>query len=513
MPTAINSPGDVTFNSAALPNASEFHVKEVDGREGISRLFEFTVLIESTMAHAFEDDEIQELLSTSCVMGFAAEEKYPVYGMVRAIESSSVDEDHGRVSYRLTVVPRLWNATQTVRSGVYQSMNVVDVVKSVLKESGLADAKDADWAGVVQKHPKREYIVQYQETDYNFISRLLEHEGIHFHFAHRDGRDVVVFGDTNATFKPHVDHASGWIYDGRGSTEGRGETVKTLHKREHTVPSGVELREYNYRTASAKLQASATADKKFGVGDITEYGDHFTDVNDGSRMAKMRAHELLCRKLRHELVTRIRGVHPGMNFKLENHPHSEQYHYQYIVAEVRHRIRQSGAGNASVLGTRGVGYENTVVAYLDYTADKIKVPDVMKSVQWRPARVAPRPRLYGLMHAKIDGEVNGMAAPIDEFGRYKVLWSWDTRQKEPGGRSTQWIRRVQMATGPDFGMHFPIHVGTEVMVAHLDGDPDRPVIVGSVPNSDMPSPVTRDNATQAIFRTKHEIALTFEDDQ
>ena len=117
------------------------------------------------------------------------------------------------------------------------------------------------------------------------------------------------------------------------------------------------------------------------------------------------------------------------------------------------------------------------------------------------------------MHAKIDGKENGMAAPIDEQGRYKVIFAWDTKSKQPGGFSSVPMRRIQMANGPEFGMHLPIHVGTEVMISHLDGDPDRPVIVGSVPNSDVPSPVVEGNATQAIFRTKANITLLFEDDQ
>ena len=132
-------------------------------------------------------------------------------------------------------------------------------------------------------------------------------------------------------------------------------------------------------------------------------------------------------------------------------------------------------------------------------------------VPYRPPRVTALPRILGLMHARVDGEQDGTPAPIDDQGRYRVLLPFDG-VGELGGRATRWIRRAQVYAGPAYGMHFPLHIGTEVLLAHLGGDPDRPVIVGAVPNPATASPVIDANATQSIVRTKGNIVEEWEDD-
>lgn len=104
-----------------------------------------------------------------------------------------------------------------------------------------------------------------------------------------------------------------------------------------------------------------------------------------------------------------------------------------------------------------------------------------------------------------------MKTPLDAEGRYRVQFPWPAHGLAAAGPS-RWVRRVQMANGPDYGMHFPIHAETEVVIAHLDGDPDRPVIVGSVPNADHKSPVTSANSTEAIFRTKAGVHVIIQDE-
>ena len=133
------------------------------------------------------------------------------------------------------------------------------------------------------------------------------------------------------------------------------------------------------------------------------------------------------------------------------------------------------------------------------------------AVQFRPRRVTQKPRLYGVIQGKIDAASDGVrTVPIDEHGRYKVLLPFDIGGAA-GGKASRWIRMAQTASGSGFGMHFPLHVGTEVLLTHIEGDPDRPIIVGSVPNHETASPVTSANASQSKIATRHGITVTLDD--
>ena len=130
---------------------------------------------------------------------------------------------------------------------------------------------------------------------------------------------------------------------------------------------------------------------------------------------------------------------------------------------------------------------------------------------YRPPRVTPKPRITGVVHGIIDGESAGTAAPIDDRGCYKVVLPYDT-VAEKGGKATRWIRMAQSFGGPTYGIHFPLHIGVEVMIVHLDGDPDRPVIAGVLPNPRTASPASKQNATQSVIRTRAAVHIEIEDD-
>jgi type VI secretion system secreted protein VgrG len=123
----------------------------------------------------------------------------------------------------------------------------------------------------------------------------------------------------------------------------------------------------------------------------------------------------------------------------------------------------------------------------------------------------PWPRLDGLTNAIVDGESRSTAAPIDGEGRYRVVLPLHEAATE-GGRASRWVRRAQPSAGAGYGMHFPLHIGTEVAVAHVNGDPDRPVIVGAVPNASTGSPVVGANATQSRIRTGSGLVFELDDD-
>jgi type VI secretion system secreted protein VgrG len=262
------------------------------------------------------------------------------------------------------------------------------------------------------------------------------------------------------------------------------------------IPRQVTLRDFNWRTPTTALIAPQQVVEK-GRGHQVLYGDHFRDAGDGKRLAKVRAEELKARREVYLGSSRVKALRSGQIFELRGHPLG-QFDQRFLVTEVKHQVDQETVANESAESKGTQGYSNS------WTAIHAEVP-------FRPERRTPRPLVPGVINGIVDGPVNGAAAPLDDMGRYKVLLPIDTAGRA-GGRASRAVRMLQEHSGPGYGTHFPLHVGTEVAIAHVNGDPDRPVIIGSVPNPETLTPVVSDNATQSVIRTRAGIHVEFEDD-
>jgi type VI secretion system secreted protein VgrG len=485
------SDSEVVFISSAL-GPGELLLERMRGREAISELYSFELWLAGEGEAALASDTLQDVLAGTVGIAFGLGQEYPLWGVLREIEM--VARDDGRAPlYRAVMVPRLWYTTLTHRSRVYQDQAVPDIVKAVLQDSGMADEHfEMRLNGT---YAKREYVVQYQETDYQFICRLLEHEGIFFFFEHTADGEKVVFADVNDNFSAPAGFEQIPYLPREGTTD-PGESIWSVAYRAHMVPQQVTLREYNWRTPSVPLLAQQKVDPQ-GRGLQMFYGEHFRDTGEGKKLAKVRAEELAARREVYTGRSRVRALRSGQIFELTGHLLG-QFDQSYLVTEVTHEVDQQRVSGESAAAQGTQGYTNSWLA-------------IPATVPFRPERRTPKPRVMGIVNAVVDGTVNGAAAPIDELGRYKVLLPFDVSGKA-GGKASRWIRMVQTASGAGYGMHFPLHVGTEVAISHVNGDPDRPIIVGSVPNPETLTPVVSDNATQSVIRTRAGIHIEFEDD-
>lgn len=490
---ATASDSEVFFISSAL-GPGELLLERMRGREAISELYSFELWLagEGDGDAALASDTLQDVLAGTVGIAFGPGHEYPLWGVLREIEM--VARDDGRAPlYRAVMVPRLWYTTLTLRSRVYQDLSVPDIIKAVLKDSGMADEHfELRLEGT---YPKREYVVQYQESDYQFISRLIEHEGICFFFEHTADGEKVIFADANASFSAPAGYEQIQYLPREGVTDPV-ESIWSVSYQAHMVPQQVTLREYNWRTPSVPLLAQQKVDAQ-GRGLQMLYGEHFRDTGEGKKLAKVRAEEFAARRELYTGHSRVRALRCGQIFELTGHLLG-QFDQSYLVTEVTHEVDQQRVLGESGAAQGTLGYRN---AWRGIPA----------SVRYRPERRTPKPRIAGIVNAVVDGTVNGAAAPLDELGRYKVLLPFDVSGKA-GGKASRWIRMVQTASGAGYGMHFPLHVGTEVAISHVNGDPDRPVIVGSVPNPETLTPVIADNATQSVIRTRAGIHVEFEDD-
>jgi type VI secretion system VgrG family protein len=480
------------FASEAVEDGA-LALRRVDVFQALSRLFEVTVELQSTGDDDVVQANVDALLSKPAYVASSAVAAERMWGVLRSIELTTA-AGGAKPIYRAVLVPRLWYATQTHRSQVFQNASVPQIAAMVLSGLGLRPGEDVRDA-LSSTYPEREYVVQYEETDYAFVSRLLEDEGIAFRFDHTVEREVIVLTDSNGAGMRRPDGFDHVPYRESAFAE-EGAVFELTHERK-VVPRDVALSDYDWRKPAVGLLSLARVDKR-GRGLFFTGAQHYRDAVYGKRIAEIRAEELRVGREVFRGRSTIPDLRPGDVFTLEapaTAHHHREVDGEYLVTEVKNRIDQR-------FERRGPDDEHEHGdAFVAIRAD----------VTYRPPRTTPKPRIDGVVYATIDGPELNIPAPIDEEGRYKVILPFDLAA-EQGGRASRWIRMAQPTSGAGYGMHFPLRPGTEVILTHVHGDPDRPIIAGAVPNAQTPSPVTSANATQSVLRTATGIIMEFEDD-
>lgn len=481
---------DFQFAAAALPPGAAL-VREMTVRERISGLFEVVLELESSEETDAVEAAVHELLGAPACVRFKLDEtgESPTFwGAVREIERRPIVKGHPL--HRVVLAPRLWFATRIVRSRIFPDASVPEIAEKILLGLALKPGEDFELR-LSETHPTREYTVQYQESDFDFLCRLLEDEGIFFYFEHDEKRERLILGDRPAAFRRLPKHEG--IVFSTSDTVGEEHSLVKLSVRREARHGGVALLDYNWRTPQLPLLASSPLG---GAGISSTHTENYRETDRGAALAQIRAQEIDARRMTFTGKTGLRSLRTGDFLGLVDHP-IEAFNQEYLIVELVHTVTQ---WHDTALNTRS---EN-----LSYTNELVAIPG---TVPFRPARTTPRPRIEGLVYATIDGPNAGTPAPIDEQGRYKVIFPFDL-DSTPGASRTRWIRCAQALTGPGYGIHFPLREGADVVIAHVYGDPDRPLIVGAVPNPITPSPVVKKNATQSIIRTSSGITLEFEDD-
>jgi type VI secretion system secreted protein VgrG len=404
--------------------------------------------------------------------------------------------------FRAVLAPRLQRLALIQHNQVFLDQPVPKIIEAVLKEAGLVGGMDFEFKLQGDYQP-REYVCEYGESHLNFISRWAEREGIYYFFEQGKNGEKIIFTDTKIS---HTDLPLGkdLIYNPQSGLDSlqTSEVVNSFICKHNLVPQKVYLKDYNYRKPSLTMEGSASADPD-GWGEHYIYGEHFSTPDEGKQLAKIRAEEFLCRKSVYYGSSSIPFLLPGFTFDLDGH-YQKSSNQKYLLTEVNHEGHQTGylvSGISSALESRSeqMFYANSFAA-------------IPAETQFRPERTAVRPKISGTFNAKVDAASSGQYAEIDDQGRYKVILPLD-RSGRGSGKASAWCRMMQPYAGADYGMHFPLHKGTEVLLTFIDGDPDRPIIAGSVPNPETGSPVKGPNQTQSMIRSGGKNQLHFEDQQ
>lgn len=462
-----------------------FFVVSFTGHEGLSQLYKFDINLVSETSELDIEKILKNRVKFSIKRKDGSEVKFN--GVLASFEQLHQVDNY--TFYKATLVPKIWHLTLTYHNQVFLNKSPLELIESILKDGGLSSN---DYEIKFQKeYPTYEFICQFNETHFNFLSRWLEREGIYYYFDQTGDTEKIIFTDTKIS---HTTHSSGdtFYYSPPSGLdhEKREEIIQSFICKYNNIPQRVLLRDYNFMKPSLEITGSALVDKE-GVGEVYYYGEHFLTPEEGNRLAKIRAEQILCTKKEFIGDSTIPYVAPGYLFKLDNH-YREDLNQKYLTVEVRHEGAQGAyliSGLSKDLSEREkrVYYQNNFKA-------------IPAHVQFRAEKNTPTPKIVGTINAKIDAEGSGKYAELDEHGRYKIILPFDLSGRKDGKAST-WIRMITPYAGSNYGMHFPLHKGTEVLISFIEGNPDRPVIAGAVPNPQNPSQVIADNQTMSKITT------------
>jgi type VI secretion system VgrG family protein len=485
----------ISFKITGRPDL-HFRPFAVDGTEGLSQLYKFDIDCFGDLA---KRPDTLELVGKRAMLRFELEgaEAREVFGIIKTI-TTGAPSNYGDARYRFQLVPWLERLNYSRASQIHgtdKEVSVVDVLESELRGGLRRETRVEDTDFRIFEHelrlrnrdsyPKRDHLVQSEETDFAFITRLAEHHGIYYFFENSGGVEKVVFADDNMFTKPiEGDIAIDWKPWGAGSRAGSPDTIQAFDETIRMMPRRMWMLDYNYRAPHVPLLASAEIDSH-GLGHWVEYGSHHRTPAEGNVLARIRAEEMRSNQRRWNGKSAVARLSPGRSFKLNNHPYAD-WNQEYLVVSVHHEVRVPMPGVE--IAEDWAGYRNSFEVIQQKTA-------------FRPARVTPKPRMDGLMNARIDGAGQRDKAELDDQGRYRVRVPFDNSDT-PDGKGSQWVRMASPFGGDGDGMHFPLAPDTEVVIACVNGDPNRPVILGAVPNPRNKSVVTKANSRQNVIATR-----------
>jgi type VI secretion system secreted protein VgrG len=452
-------------------------IRRLSGHEAISECFNFE--LEMVCARSTDVGKLLDLGSSLCLVFL--EDGLPVrrvHGVVQRLENDLACTEEFD-TYRLSIVPRLQRLMLTNFPSVYVDATLLDVLENELPLIDLAKGTDFFFNLVDEKLPSQAIFVQHSETDFAFISRLTEHFGVSFLFEQTEDREQVYF--TDKVFPPCEGVAETIAFNATGTTHG----VYALTASQHTVPEIYKVADYNYRKPSRdELDADyvVKGDDKARLGAFAgnrvETAGNTMTKEEAEKLAQVRAEEQLALQLRFHGKSTRPEFSAGHRTVLTDHPRLRgESGTELLLVKVVHRATLPTRWET----TRESHYENEFVA-------------VPTSRAFRPERKTPRPRIPGVVTGTIEPQNGGSLAVLDERGRYEVRFHFDLEKGLIRKRWTTPLRMAQPFEGGAHGMHFPLRPGTEVLIAFENGDPDRPVILGAVPNETQPSPVNNNNA-------------------
>ena len=364
--------------------------------------------------------------------------------------------------YQATMVPSLWLLSLERDCRIFQNTTVPDIVGTILKEAGIKEKENFAFRVKRGDYEPREYCVQYRETDLDFISRLLEEEGIFYFFEHTDQKHLLVFGDSTVNYKP-IPGDPKVVFNPTGGMVVREESVYQFAFSRQIRSGKYTLKDFNFEKPDLDLTAEDKSASHQEL-EVYDYPGDYVEQAPGKRLAKIRLEEGVMFKDLTKGNSSCPRFTPGFTYKMTKHEHG-QFNKEYLLIRLVHtgtqpQVLQELADSGSTFS-----YSNEFSA-------------IPSSVTFRPERDTPKPIVEGVHTAIVVGP-KGEEIYTDKYGRVKVQFHWDRLGKNDENSSC-WIRVSQAWAGGGWGAMYVPRIDQEVIVDFLEGDPDRPIITGRV---------------------------------
>jgi len=457
------------------------------GNEEISRLFSYQLEMRS------QEDSIsaKDIVGKNVTFQVQLADGTPRYFNGFVCRFSAGSRETGLRRYQAEVVPWLWFLTQTADCRIFQDKTVPEIIEKIFGDLGFSDYETSE---ISETHEPWEYCVQYRETDFNFVSRLMEQEGIFYYFRHEQGKHTLVLADQKGAYEdcPENEVEYEYTYSSQAAVD---RLTSWEHEYEFT-PGKWGQTDYNFEDHPARSETTPSkllmTDEQTAVEldnidkyEIYDYPGEYPDKGRGASYTKIRMEE---DEVPHDTVnaaSTCKTFFLGGNLTVKKHDCAAEEGKTYVITSIEHVANEP----SEYQGGEGIGedYSNTFTC----------IPD---SVTFRPERITPKPVIQGSQTAVVAGPAGEEIWP-DDYGRVKVQFFWD-REGKRDENSSCWIRCMQPSAGKGWGSMCIPRIGQEVIVSYLEGDPDRPIITGLVYNADqMPAYSLPSEKTKSYLKT------------
>ncbi|HZF82340.1 MAG TPA: type VI secretion system tip protein TssI/VgrG [Burkholderiaceae bacterium] len=507
------------------PVVSELMFWRLAGHEGLSRpaAYELVVLSKNRalnakdiLGHAFD-----------VVIGFEDADggKHQRHFQGHAVRFTRLAQAGRYFEYRIELRSWFWLLTKRANARILQDKPVLEVLDAVIEDSPIKRLKKLKTDQVAGRHEPHRYCVQFEESDYDFLSRLLEEEGIYYWFDAHDAPGTMHLSDNSAVAHEALPAVSALRYVSQSASQAprQAEITRWVSARRFDTGKHAAV-DSNFKAIRKKIGATIEASDDHELADLEVFefpGDYFSP-DDAEAAAKVRGDELSARRDRHWAFTAWPDVAAGRSFKFEGDPDGVN-DGEYIVSGctmvvVHPGYEGMGDGDPAApvvpLLQRLLAEDAVNAVSLDMAMELVAAhPDLARpgrgacaflltlhpvAMPFRPPRLTPRKPMPGPQSAIVVGP-QGDELHVDEFGRIKVHFHWD-RYDQSNEKSTCWVRVSQPWAGKGWGGYFMPRIGQEVIVDFLNGDPDRPIVIGRMYNDDQPIPYK--SPTQSGFKTR-----------
>jgi type VI secretion system secreted protein VgrG len=475
-----------TFIEIDSPFKDDVVLIRIDGGECLSECFSFQLELVSKKNNLSFDSCVGRDI-TATIMGDKEEQKRYVNGIVNRFEQRATylaGTNDEYTLYYMEIVPLLWFLKKNAYCRVFEALTYQQIIEQILGDYKIK----FQYAVSTEGKFIRDLTIQYNESDFNFVNRLLEEEGVYYFFKHEQGKHTMIITDQSDEFISGSHEALNFI--GPGVTTDHVTGVTDISLVSQVVPSSAAVDDYNFMTPDNDLIAQSKAEDSQG-GTVYHYPGKYWDFTqkDGEAIAKIRLEKEQVQKIKLRAQTSLPQISQGYWYEFQNHPRTDLNKLPWVVESVKHHAELKASFHDLAPHERWkpqpISYQNHFFAF-------------DKKFNYRPALKTQKPKI-STQTAVVIGKENEEIW-TDEYGRIHVKFHWDARG-DYEDQTSCWVRVMMPWSGNDWGIRFTPRIGQEVVVQFLESDPDHPIVTGCVYNDDNRPPYLPDSPTVSTIKT------------